>query len=213
MTDQTKRLDELSPVSDYLSACPYAEFTQIDAVDDDGDVFVLTVGMAIVKDDLTKTQDKEMPLEESYYELLRREHVSDCDYGAGEAFSFEHNGNRWAFSVYPHTMRVSLLMEDEGFEDTTSEKNKREVVTQDEKAIILCEHFKDGYFQYETELSNGFDPDENFWFGFGFEHLGETKYFDLKFYQIDGKICCQCYRCHEVNGDMEPDTSEGWFVL
>lgn len=140
-------MNELTPVSNYLSACPYAEFTQIDAVDDDGDVFVLTVGMAISKDDLSK------PVE-------------------------------------------------------------REVVTQEEKAIILCEHFKDGYLQYERALGDGFDPDENFWVGCGFEdNQGEYKYFDLKFYQIDGKICCQCYRCHEVNGDMFPDTSEGWFVL
>lgn len=97
--------------------------------------------------------------------------------------------------------------------DDLKEPVEREVVTQEEKAIILCEWFKDGYFRYEKELSAGFDPNENFWFGFGFEHLGGTKYFDLKFYQIDGKTYCQCYRCHEVNGDMEPDTSEGWFVL
>ncbi len=41
-------------VSEYLSKCPYAEYTQIDDVYDDGDVYVLTVGMAIRKDELKK---------------------------------------------------------------------------------------------------------------------------------------------------------------
>jgi len=41
-------------VDEYLSKCPYAEYTQIDDVYDDGDVYVLTVGMAIRKDELKK---------------------------------------------------------------------------------------------------------------------------------------------------------------
>ena len=49
-----KLMNELKSVSNYLSKCPCAEYTQIDEVYDDGDVFVLTVGMAIRKDDLEK---------------------------------------------------------------------------------------------------------------------------------------------------------------
>ena len=47
-------------------------------------------------------------LEESYYTLREHEHVKDCDYGVGEAFTFEHNGNLWSFTVYPDQARVSL---------------------------------------------------------------------------------------------------------
>ena len=44
--------DDVGCVREYLRACPYAEFTQIDDIYDDGDVYVLTVGMAVRKEDL-----------------------------------------------------------------------------------------------------------------------------------------------------------------
>jgi len=48
----TDKWDDVGCVKEYLSACPYAEFTQIDDIYDDGDVYVLTVGMAVRKEDL-----------------------------------------------------------------------------------------------------------------------------------------------------------------
>jgi hypothetical protein len=44
--------DDVGCVKEYLSDCPYAEFTQIDDIYDDGDVYILTVGMAVRKEDL-----------------------------------------------------------------------------------------------------------------------------------------------------------------
>ena len=44
-------------VGEYLSKCPHAEYTQIHDVFDDGDVYILTVGMAVRKDELTKMPD------------------------------------------------------------------------------------------------------------------------------------------------------------
>jgi len=63
MTDSSNQLltawrdkfqQDVECVREYLSKCPYAEYTQIDDVYDDGDVYVLTVGMAVRKDELTK---------------------------------------------------------------------------------------------------------------------------------------------------------------
>ena len=89
------------------------------------------------------------------------------------------------------------------------------MLSQEEKAIILCEHFKDGYLEYERELANGYDPDENFWHGFGFE-VGETlKVFDLLFCQTDGEISCTAYRCYDPRdtGEYQTDTTKGWSIL
>ena len=70
MTDSSNQLltawrdkfqQDVECVREYLSKCPYAEYTQIDDVYDDGDVYVLTVGMAVRKDELTKIEDKKMP--------------------------------------------------------------------------------------------------------------------------------------------------------
>tara|TARA_R100001440_G_scaffold3663_1_gene8699 strand:+ start:78 stop:347 length:270 start_codon:yes stop_codon:yes gene_type:complete len=85
----------------------------------------------------------------------------------------------------------------------------------EEKAIILCEHFKDGYLEYERELDNGFDPDENFWYGFGFEDGETLKVFDLRFCQLDGEISCTAYRCNgpDENDDYHTDASEGWCLI
>ena len=54
MSDFYNRLQNVACVSEYLSKCPCAEYTQIDDVYEDGDVYVLTVGMAVRKDELTK---------------------------------------------------------------------------------------------------------------------------------------------------------------
>ena len=44
--------NDVECVKEYLSACPYAEFTQIDDIYEDGDVYVLAIGMAVRKEDL-----------------------------------------------------------------------------------------------------------------------------------------------------------------
>ena len=70
MIQLASRLKDVECVNQYLSKCPYAEYTQIDDVYDDGDVYVLTVGMAVRKDELTKTKDKKMPsFEEQVLEI------------------------------------------------------------------------------------------------------------------------------------------------
>ena len=89
------------------------------------------------------------------------------------------------------------------------------MLSQEEKAIILCEHFKDGYLEYERELASGYDPDENFWHGFGFEDGDTLKVFDLRFCQTDGEISCTAYRCYDPRntGEYQTDTTKGWSIL
>ena len=48
-------------------------------------------------------------LEESYYTLKNFGLVSDCDYGIGEAYVFEHKDKVFAFTYYESTNAVSLL--------------------------------------------------------------------------------------------------------
>ena len=48
----TDKWDDVGCVKEYLSACPYAEFTQIDDIYEDGDVYILAIGMAVRKEDL-----------------------------------------------------------------------------------------------------------------------------------------------------------------
>ena len=47
-------------------------------------------------------------LEESYYVITRIEEVTDCDYGKGTEFRFEHNDKTFAFTIY--TDRASQLV-------------------------------------------------------------------------------------------------------
>lgn len=39
-------------------------------------------------------------LEESYYVITRIEEVTDCDYGKGTEFQFEHNDKTFALTIY-----------------------------------------------------------------------------------------------------------------
>ena len=57
MTQLASKYKDVECVGEYLSKCPYAEHTQIHDVFDDGDVYILTVGMAVRKDELTKMPD------------------------------------------------------------------------------------------------------------------------------------------------------------
>jgi hypothetical protein len=83
-----------------------------------------------------------------------------------------------------------------------------------EKAKILCE-FKDGFEAYKTELAEGYDEDENYWHGFGFQIGDVWKVFDLRFCLLDGEILCTAYRCYDPhkNGEYQTDCSEGWCLI
>ena len=48
-------------------------------------------------------------LEESYYSLDGHEYVKDCGHGVGEQFAFIHDDRKWAFTIYHHSLTVSLL--------------------------------------------------------------------------------------------------------
>ena len=48
-------------------------------------------------------------LEESYYTLKNFGLVSDCDYGIGEAYVFEHKDKVFAFTYYESTNAVSPI--------------------------------------------------------------------------------------------------------
>lgn len=39
-------------------------------------------------------------LEESYYVITRLEEVTDCDYGKGTEYRFEHNDKTFAVTIY-----------------------------------------------------------------------------------------------------------------
>ncbi len=47
-------------------------------------------------------------LEESYYTITRIEEVTDCDYGKGTEFRFEHNNKTLALTIY--TDRANQLV-------------------------------------------------------------------------------------------------------
>jgi len=82
------------------------------------------------------------------------------------------------------------------------------MITQEEKAIILCEHFKPAYLEYERELAEGYDPEESYWYGFAFEaNDGSYRVFDFRFTTDDdfGNIVCYVMECHE-NSDGEYTT-------
>lgn len=88
------------------------------------------------------------------------------------------------------------------------------MLSQQEKAVILCEFFKAGYLQYESALSSGYDTEENYWYGFGFETSDGYKEFDLRFTTENGDIYCQAMRCHpNKDGSYSTDTSKEWTIL
>tara|TARA_R100001163_G_scaffold63118_1_gene54582 strand:- start:97 stop:363 length:267 start_codon:yes stop_codon:yes gene_type:complete len=84
----------------------------------------------------------------------------------------------------------------------------------EEKVKILCQ-FRDGFAAYKKELAEGYDKDENFWYGF-YIKIGEAwKVFDLRFCQIDGEILCTAYRCNgpDENDDYHTDATNGWCLI
>lgn len=91
------------------------------------------------------------------------------------------------------------------------------MISQEDKAIILCEHFKPAYLEYEAELGNGYDPDENYWWGFAFEAPdGTYRSFDFRFTTDDrtGDILCDVIPCIETEeGYYEPQVLKAERIL
>jgi len=90
------------------------------------------------------------------------------------------------------------------------------MITQQEKAIALCEHFKPAYLEYEQALGEGYDPEINYWYGFGCEaNDGKHRVFDFCFTTDDrnGDICCTLMQCVESDDGLQTDWSSEVKIL